>query len=107
MAVPEKGNAAPRMAKHVADWLDSFGSETVTLKCDALAQEIRRMRRESGKEAEHHLAEGTVNIVKGLIRALKSRTESNLRAQLKCGSMAADRRTPTERPRRRSSASCV
>ena len=34
MAVPRKGNAAPWIAKRVADWLDSLGSQTVTLKCD-------------------------------------------------------------------------
>ena len=34
MAVPGKGNAAPWIAKRVADWLDSLGSQTVTLKCD-------------------------------------------------------------------------
>ena len=50
MAVLVKGNAG--IAKRVADWLDWLGSETVTLKCDnepailALAQEIRRLRRE-------------------------------------------------------------
>ena len=61
----------------------------VTLKCDnepailALAQEIRRLRRESsitifehpeeGEKQSNHLAEGSVNIVKGLIRTFKSR----------------------------------
>ena len=89
MAVPGKGNAAPWIAKRVADWLDSMGSQTATLKCDnepailALAQEIRRLRvqssitiREHPEEEEkqsNHLAEGSVNIVKGLIRTLKSR----------------------------------
>ena len=34
MAVPGKGNAAPWIAKRVADWLDSLGSQTLTLKCD-------------------------------------------------------------------------
>ena len=119
----------------VADWLDSLGSQTVTLKCDnepailALAQEIRRLRRESsitilehpeeGEKQSNHLAEGSVNIVKGLIRTLKSSTESNLRteigpshplipwiiehaAQLKNSYMVgADGRTPTERLRGR------
>ena len=52
-AVPGKGNAAPRIAKRVADWLDCLGNQTVALKCDnepailALAQEIRRLRREN------------------------------------------------------------
>ena len=52
MAVRGKGNAAPWIAKRVADWLGWLGSETVTLKCDnepailALAQEIRRLRRD-------------------------------------------------------------
>ena len=135
MAVREKGNAAPWIAKRVADWLDSLGSQTVTLKCDnepailALAQEIRRLRRESsitilehpeeGEKQSNHLAEGSVNIVKGLIRTLKSSTESNLRteigpshplipwiiehaAQLKNRYMVgADGRTPTERLRGR------
>ena len=82
----------------VADWLDWLGSQTVTLKCDnepailALAQEIRRLRRESritilehpeeGEKQSNHLAEGSVNIVKGLIRTLKSSTESNLRTEI-------------------------
>ena len=135
MAFPGKGNAAPWIAKRVADWLDSLGSQTVTLKCDnepailALAQEIRRLRRESsitifehpeeGEKQSNHLAEGSVNIVKGLIRTLKSSTESNLRteigpshplipwiiehaAQLKNRYMVgADGRTPTERLRGR------
>ena len=45
-------NAAPWIAKRVADWLDSLGSQTATMKCDnepailALAHEIRRLRRE-------------------------------------------------------------
>ena len=98
MAVPGKGNAAPLIAKRVADWLDSLGSQTVTLECDdepailALTQEIRRLRRESsitilehpeeGEKQSNHLAEGSVNIVKGLIRTLKSSTESNLRAEI-------------------------
>ena len=34
MAVPGKGNAAPWLAKRVADWLDWLGSQTVILKCD-------------------------------------------------------------------------
>ena len=95
MAVPGKGNAAPWIAKRVADWLDWLGSQTVTLNCDkepailALAQEIRRLRRdgnitifehpEEGEKQSNHLAEGSVNIAKGLIRTLKSSTESNLR----------------------------
>ena len=74
IAVPVKGNAAPWIAKRVADWLDSLGSQTVTLKCDdepailALAQEIRRLRREGsitilehseeGEKQSNHLAEG-------------------------------------------------
>ena len=135
MAVPGKGNAAPWIAKRVVDWLDWLGSQTVTMKCDnepailALAQEIRRLRRESsitilehpeeGEKQSNHLAEGGVNIVKGLIRTLKSSTESNLRteigpshplipwikehaAQLKNRYMVgADGRTPTERVRGR------
>ena len=75
-------------------WI-AWAVKTVTLKCDnepailALAQEIRRLRRESsitilehpeeGEKQSNHLAEGSVNIVKGLIRTLKSSTESNLR----------------------------
>ena len=63
------------------DWLDCFGSQTVTLKCDnepailALAQEIRRLRREGSitifehpeewEKQSDHLAEGSVKIVKG------------------------------------------
>ena len=135
MAVPGKGNAAPWIAKRVADWLDWLGSQTVTLKCDnepailALAQEIRRLRREDsitifkhpeeGEKQSNHLAEGSVNIVKGLLRTLKSSTETNLRteigpshplipwiiehaAQLKNRYMVgADGRTPTERLRGR------
>ena len=51
IAVPVRCNAAPWIAKR--DWLDWVGSQTVILKCDnepailALAQEIRRLRRES------------------------------------------------------------
>ena len=94
MAVPGKGNAAPWIAKRVADWLDWLGSQTDTLKCDnepailALAQEIRRLRREGsitifehleeGEKQSNHLAEGGVNIVKGL----KISTESNLRTEI-------------------------
>ena len=64
MAVPEKCNAAPWIAKRVADWLGSLGSQTATLKCDnepsilALAQEIRRPRRESSSTLLGHLEEG-------------------------------------------------
>ena len=135
MAVPGKGNAAPWIAKRVADWLDWLGSQTATLKCDnepailTLAQEIRRLRREGsisifehpeeGEKQCNHLAEGGVIIVKGLIRTLKSSTESNLRteigpshplipwiiehaAQLKNRYMVgSDGRTPTERLRGR------
>ena len=84
---PIQGNAAPWIAKRVADWLDSLGSQTVTLKCDnepatlALAQEIRRQRREGGitisehpekeERQSNHLAEGSVNFVKGFLRTLK------------------------------------
>ena len=135
MAVPENCNAAPWIAKRVAAWLAWLGSQTVTLKCDnepailALAQEIRRLRREDsitiferteeGEKQSNHLAKGSVNIVKGLIRTLKSSTESNLRteigpsrplkpwtiehaAQFKNRYMVgADGRTPTERLRGR------
>ena len=135
MAIPGKGNATLWIAKRVADWLDDFGSQTVTLKCDkepaipALAQEIRRLRREDsitifehpeeGKKQSNRLAESSVNIVKGLIRTLKGSTESNLRtetgpshpltpwivehaAQLKNRYMVGgDDRTPTERLRGR------
>ena len=70
---------------------------------------------EEGEKQSNHLAEGGVNIVKGLIRTLKSSTESNLRteigpshplipwiiehaAQVKNRYMVgADGRTPTER----------
>ena len=71
--------------------LDYLGSQTVTLKCDnkpailALAQEIRRLRREGsiaifehpeeGEKQSNHLAEGNMNIVKGLTRTLKRSTE--------------------------------
>ena len=95
MAVLEQGNAAPWIAKRVADWLDWLGSQTVTLKCDnepsilALAQEIRRLRREGsitifehpeeGEKQINHLAEGSVKFV---IRTLKSSTESNLRTEI-------------------------
>ena len=130
-----KNGLTPWIAKRVADWLAWLGSQTVTLKCDnepaslALAQEIRRLRRESsttflehpgkGKKQSNHLAEGSVNIVKGLIKTLKSSTGSNLRteigssqplipwiiehaAQLKNRYMVgADGRTPTERLRGR------
>ena len=133
MVVPEKGNAAPWLVMRVADWLDWLGSQTVTLKCDnesailALAKEIRRLRREGsitilehpeeeGKQS-NHLAEGSVNIVKGLISTLKSSTESKTEigpshplipwiiehaAQLKNRYMVgADGRTPTARLRGR------
>ena len=133
MAVRVKGNAGT--AKRVADWLDRLGSQTATLKCDnepaslALAQEIRRLTRESsttifehheeGKKQSNHLAEGSVNIVKGLIRNLKSSTESNLRTEIGASQplipwiieheaqhknrymVGADGRTPTERLRGR------
>ena len=94
MAVPGKDIAAPWIAKRVTDWLDSLGSQTVTMKCDnepailAQAQEIQRLRRERSitilehleedEKQSNHLAEGSVNIVKGLIRTLESSTESNL-----------------------------
>ena len=87
MAVPGKGNAAPWIAKRVADWLDSLGSHTVSLKLDsepailALAQEIRRLRREGsitifvhpeeGEKQSNHLADVGVNMVKGLTRTLE------------------------------------
>ena len=35
-----------------------------------------------GEKQSNHLAEGGVNIVKGLIRTLKSSTESNLRRKI-------------------------
>ena len=92
------GNAAPWISKRVADWLDRLGIQTVTLKCDnnpatlAPAQEIRRLRIESSitilqhsEEVEKqgdHLAEASVNIVKGLITILKSSTESKLRPEI-------------------------
>ena len=98
MAVLGKGNAPPWVTKRVADWLDSLGSQTVTLKCDnepailASAQEFRRMRKESnitnlehleeGRKQSNHLTEGNVNIVKGLIRTLESSTESNLETEI-------------------------
>ena len=94
MAVPGKGNAAPWVAKRLADWMDSLGSAKVTLKCDneeaivALAIEARRMRREGSvtilehpeeyESQSNHLAESGVNVVKGLIRTLKSNLEENL-----------------------------
>ena len=69
-----------------------------SLKCDneppilALAQEIRRLRRdgsitifehpEEGEKQSNHLVEGSVHIVKGLIRTLKSSTESNSRTEI-------------------------
>ena len=99
----------------------------------ALAQEIRRdgsitnlKHLEEGEKQSNHLAEGSVNIVKGLIRTLKSSTESNLRteigpshplipwiiehaAQLKNRYMVGRRRqySDGEDERQRSSASCV
>ena len=85
---------APWISKRVADWLDRLGIQTVTLKCDnnpatlAPAQEIRRLRIESSitilqhSEEGDHLAEASVNIVKGLIRTLKSSTESKLRPEI-------------------------
>ena len=98
MAVPGKGNAAPWIAKRVADWLDWLGGQTATLKCDnepailALVQEIRRPRREGsitifehpeeGKKQSNHLADRSVNIEKGLIRTSESSTESNLRTEI-------------------------
>ena len=135
MAVTGKGNAAPWIAKRVADWLGWLGSQTVTQMCDnepailALSQEIRRLRREGsitifqhleeGEKQSNHRAEGSVNVVKGFFRTLKSSTESNLRieigpsrplmpwiiehaAQLRNRHMVcADGRTPTERLRGR------
>ena len=105
------------------------------MKCDnepailALAQVIRRLRREGsitifehpeeGEKQSNHLAEGSVNIVNGLIKTLKSSTESKMRteiapshplipwiiehaAQLKNRYIVgADGRTPTERLRGR------
>ena len=54
MAVPGKGNAA-------ADWLDTLGSQTVTLKCHnepaTLSLQSRRLRRESGITFLEHLEE--------------------------------------------------
>ena len=98
MAVPGKGNAAPWISKRAANWLDSLGSQMVTLKSDtepgslAQAQEIRRLRRESSitilehpeerEKQSNHLAEGSEKIVKGLTRILKSSTESNLRTEI-------------------------
>ena len=120
MAIPGKGNAAPWIAKRV-DLLDWLGDNEPAIL--ASAQEIRSLRREDsittfehpeeGEKQSNHLAEGSVNIVKGLIRTLKSSTETNLRteigpshplipAQLKNRYMVgADGRTPTERLRGR------
>ena len=90
MAVLGKGNAAPWIAKRVATWLDRLGSQTVILKYDtepalSLAREIGRLRRENsitilvhpeeGEKQSNHLVEGSVSIVKGLIRTLKSSTD--------------------------------
>ena len=112
---------------HHGPWiakLDYLGSQTVTFEVRQRAshsQEIRRLRREGSKmrRRNNHLAEGSVNIVKGLIRTLKCSSESNLRteigpshlpvpwiiehaAQLKNRyMMGADGRTPTERLRGR------
>ena len=57
----------------------------------ALAQEMRRPRRENsitifehseeGEKQSNHFAKGSVNIVKRLIRTLKSSTKSNLRTE--------------------------
>ena len=111
------------------------GQSKVTLKWDkepailVLAQELRRLRREGcitifehpeeGGKQSNHLAGSNVNIVKGVIRTMKSSTESNLRigigpshplilwiiehaAQPKNMYMVgADGRTPTERLRGR------
>ena len=95
-AVPGKGNAAPWIAKRVADWLDWLRSETVTLKGDmeaailALAHEIRRLKRDGsitifehpqeGKKQSIHLAEGSDR--EGPHRTLKSSTESNSRTKV-------------------------
>ena len=121
----------------MADWLDSLCSHTVALKCGnepaifALAQEIRRWRREDSitilehpeedEKQSNHLADGSVNIVKSLIRTLPSSTESKFRteigpshpfipsiivhaAQFKNRTMVgADGSTPTERAERRRS----
>ena len=70
------------IAKRVAEWLDCLGSQTVTVKCDnepailALAQEIRRLRREGsitifehpeeGEKQSNHLAEGTEGLHQNL-----------------------------------------
>ena len=95
----------------------------------APAQQIRRLRRENSisilehpeevEKQSNHLAEGSVNIVKGLVRTLKSSAGSNLKteivpshpliprfkeraAQLKNRRMVgADGTTPTERLRGR------
>ena len=87
MAVPRKGNAAPWIAKRVADWLDWLGRQTVTLKCDnepailALAQETRRLIRGSSTTVLEHPEEGEKqsNHMKGLIRTLKSSTKSQFK----------------------------
>ena len=75
----------------MADWFDWLGGQTVTLKFDnepailAVAQETQRLRRECSiailehpeeeEKRSNHLAEGSLNIVKGLIRTLKSSME--------------------------------
>ena len=49
VGAPGKGNAAPWIAKRVADWLDWLGSQAVTLKCnnEPAIFALRRLRRES------------------------------------------------------------
>ena len=122
--------------------MDSLGRTLRPLKCDnepgtlaPPALEIRRLRRGSSitilehpeeEMQDNHLAEGSVDIVKGFIRTLKSSTESNLRttigpshplipliiehaAQLKNRNTVGCRRQNSDREaeRQRSSASCV
>ena len=93
VAVLGKRTAAPSwISKGAADWLDSLGSETVTPKCDsgvaivALAEDRKEgsttivERSEEEEKQSNHLAEGSVNLVKCLIRTPGSSTEASLKA---------------------------
>lgn len=94
MAVPGKGNVKPWIGKRFADWLTDLGHSTVAIRADnerpiiALMQEVRRYRAGTGETQIERTPEGEkpcnsygesgVNVVKGLIRTLKSATEANL-----------------------------
>ena len=63
-----RGNAAPWTAKRVADWLDGLAKTSGPSE-----------HPEAGEKQSNHLAEGSVDILKRLIRIQKSSTESNLK----------------------------